>query len=173
MKTKDLTRIALMTAVLCILAPISLPLPASSVALTMATFAVYLMAYILNPRQALASVGIYLFLGAVGLPVFSGYMAGISRFAAPSGGYLIGYLFLAGISSFFVHHFSRPVMQVLGMILATMIMYCIGTFWLAYTTGISFLSALPAGMFVFLPLDMVKILCSAYIGRKLQKHIKK
>lgn len=79
MKTKDLTRTALMTAVLCILAPISIPVPVSSVALTLATFALYLMAHILNPKQTLAAVGIYLLLGAVGLPVFSGYMAGISR----------------------------------------------------------------------------------------------
>ena len=52
MKTNDLTRIALMTAVLCVLAPISIPVPVSPVALTLATFALYLMAYILNPRQA-------------------------------------------------------------------------------------------------------------------------
>ena len=54
---------------------------------------------------------IYLLLGAVGLPVFSGYMAGISRFAAPGGGYLIGYLFLAGISSWFVQKYSAVSMQ--------------------------------------------------------------
>ena len=173
MKTKDLTYIALMAAVLSILAPISIPIPVSSVALTMATFALYLMAYILRPKQALASVGIYLFLGAVGLPVFSGYLAGVSRFAAPGGGYLFGYLFLAGISSFFVHRFSRTAMQILGMFLATLVMYAFGTFWLAYSTGISFLAALPAGALVFLPLDMAKISLSFYIGKKIQKNIKK
>lgn len=173
MKTKDLTTIALTAAVLCILAPISIPIPVSSVALTLATFAIYLMAYILKPKQALAAVGIYLFLGAVGLPVFSGYLSGISRFAAPGGGYLIGYLFLAGISAWSVHRFSKPMMQLLGMFLATLVMYAIGTFWLAYTTGIPFLSALPAGALVFLPLDIVKISLSFYIGRKIQLHIKK
>lgn len=172
MKTKDLTRTALMTAVLCILAPISIPVPVSSIALTLATFALYLMAHILNPKQTLAAVGIYLLLGAVGLPVFSGYMAGISRFAAPGGGYLIGYLFLSGISGWFIHEHSNVPMQVLGMFLGTLVMYCIGTFWLAYTTGISFLSALPAGMFVFLPLDILKILLASYIGRKMQRQIK-
>ena len=173
MKTKDLTRMALMTAVLCILAPISLPLPAVSVALTLATFVIYLMAYILTPKQALASVSIYLLLGAVGLPVFSGYMAGISRFASPGGGYLIGYLFLAGISSFFIHRFPGTAMQVGGMFTGTIVMYCIGTFWLAYTTGTTFSAALPAGMLIFLPPDMVKILLASYIGRKIQLHIKK
>ena len=172
MKTKDLTRTALMTAVLCILAPISIPVPVSSVALTLATFALYLMAHILNPKQTLAAVGIYLLLGAVGLPVFSGYMAGISRFAAPGGGYLIGYFFLTGISSWFVQKYSAVSMQILGMFLGTLVMYLLGTFWLAYTTGISFPAALPAGMLIFLPLDIVKIFLASYIGRKLQNHIK-
>lgn len=173
MKTKDLTYISLMTAVLCILAPISIPLPGSSVALTMATFTLYLMVYILSPRQALAAVGLYLMLGAAGLPVFSGYMAGISRFAAPGGGYLIGYLFLVGISGWFVQKYSAVSIQVIGMFLGTLVMYCLGTFWLAASTGISFLSALPAGMLIFLPLDTLKIIFASYIGRKIQLHIKK
>lgn len=172
MKTKDLTYIALMAAVLCILAPISIPVPVSSVALTLATFAIYLMAYILKPKQALAAVGIYLFLGAAGLPIFSGYLSGISPFVAPGGGYLIGYLFLAAISSVSIHRFISPILQISGMLLATAVMYGIGTFWLAYSTGISFLTALPAGTLVFLPLDIIKIILSSYIGRKLQLHLK-
>ena len=172
MKTTTMTRIALMAAVLCILAPISIPVPISSVALTLATFVLYLMAYILKPRQALTVVGIYLLLGAVGLPVFSGYMAGISRFAAPGGGYLIGYLFLAGISSWFIQKYSAVSIQVIGMFLGTLVMYTLGTLWMANTTGISFLSALPAGMLVFLPLDILKIILASYIGRKIRLYIK-
>ena len=170
MKTKDLTRIALMTAILCILAPISIPV--STVALTLATFALYLMAYILKPKQALAAVGLYLLLGAAGLPVFSGYMAGISRFAAPGGGYLIGYLFLVGISGWFIRKYSSIPLQIFGSLLGTAVMYAIGTFWLAFSTGISFCAALPAGALIFLPFDLLKILLVSYIGRKIQEHIK-
>ena len=173
MSTNDLTRIALMTAVLCILAPVSLPLPISSVALSLATFALYLMAYILKPGQALAALLLYLLLGAIGLPVFSGYMAGISRFAAPGGGYLLGYLFLVAISGWFVHRFSALPLQLFGMFLGTFVMYLLGTFWMAYVTGIAFLAALPAGMLVFLPLDILKIIFASYIGRKIKLHITK
>ncbi|MBQ3567305.1 MAG: biotin transporter BioY [Anaerotignum sp.] len=70
MKTNDLTRTALMAAVLCILAPISIPVPVSSVSLTLATFALYLMAYILKPKQALAAVGLYLLLWLSVCPFF-------------------------------------------------------------------------------------------------------
>lgn len=173
MSTNDLTRIALMTAVLCILAPVSLPLPISSVALSLATFALYLMAYILKPGQALAAVLLYLLLGTIGLPVFSGYMAGISRFAAPGGGYLIGYLFLTSIGGWFVYRFSALPLQLFGMFLGTFVMYLLGTFWMAYVTGIAFLAALPAGMLVFLPLDILKIIFASYIGRKIKLHITK
>ena len=173
MKTTDLTSIALMTAVLCILAPISIPVPVSSVAVSLATFAIYMMAYILNPRQSLAAVGLYLLSGAAGLPVFSGYMAGISRFAAPGGGYLLGYLLLAGISSLFIHRSTKTSVQITGMLLGTVAMYGIGTCWLAFSTGSSFLAALPAGMLTFLPFDLIKIILASYIGRKLQLHIKK
>ena len=99
-KTRTLTMTALMTAVICIFAPISIPIPISPVALTLGTFAMYLTAYVLPLRQALAAIGLYLLLGAAGLPVFSGYTAGLSRFAAPGGGYLIGFLFLTGITTF-------------------------------------------------------------------------
>ena len=170
MKTKDLTHIALMTAVLCILAPISIPL--GSVSLTLATFALYLMVYILSPKQALAAVGSYLLLGAAGLPVFAGYMAGISRFAAPGGGYLIGYLFLVVVSGWFVQKHASIFLQIVGLLLGTLVMYAIGTFWLAFSTGISFLTALPAGMFLFLPFDALKLILAVTIGRKLQTHIK-
>lgn len=172
MKTNDLTRIALMAAVLCILAPVSIPIPVSSIALTLATLVLYFMAYLLKPQQAIAAVGLYLLLGAIGLPVFSGYMAGISRFAAPGGGYLVGYLFLAGISSVFVHRFPQPPLQIGGMFLATCVTYVVGTFWLATVTNAPFLAALPAGALVFLPLDAVKIFFACWLGRKLQKHIK-
>ncbi len=171
MDTQNITRTALMTALLCILAPISLPI--GTVAVTLATFAIYLMVYVLSPRQAVTAVGIYLCLGAAGLPVFSGYMGGISRFAAPGGGYLLGYLCLAIIGGIFVQRFSRPSLQILGLLLGTLVMYTLGAFWLAYSTGIPPLSALPMGMLVFLPLDTLKICFASYLGRKIQMHIKK
>ena len=172
MKTTELTRIALMTAVLCILAPISIPVPFSSVALSLATFAIYLMAYILKPKQALFSVGLYLLLGAAGLPVFAGYLGGISRFASPNGGYLIGYLLLAGGSSWAVHRFPNIILQLSGMLLSTLLMYGTGTLWFAFGTKTPFFFSLLASAMVFLPADIIKMLFAVYIGRKIQHHIK-
>ena len=93
-KTKDLTLTAMMAAVICVLAPISIPIPVSSMPLSLGTFALYLTAYVLKPKMAFAATALYLLMGAVGLPVFAGYSAGFSRFAGAGGGYLTGYLFL-------------------------------------------------------------------------------
>ena len=155
-KTRTLTMTALMTAVICIFAPISIPIPISPVALTLGTFAMYLTAYVLPLRQALAAIGLYLLLGAAGLPVFSGYTAGLSRFAAPGGGYLIGFLFLTGISSLFVSRFPRNIL---------------GTAWMAYLTNTTFLQSLPMGALVFLPLDIVKIIIACLLGNRIRAYL--
>lgn len=172
MKTKELTKIGLMTAIICILAPISIPIPASPVALTLCTFALYLSAYILSPKHAISATALYLLIGAVGIPVFSGYTSGLAKFAGPGGGYLIGYIFLVAISAFFVRKYpNTPIMQMIGAFLGTIVTYTIGTFWLAKVTNADFIATLPFGALVFLPLDVVKIIISCILGRKIQRYL--
>lgn len=172
MKTKELTKIALMTAIICVLAPISIPIPVSPVALTLCTFALYLSVYILTPKQAIAATGLYLLLGSIGVPVFSGYTAGFAKFAGPGGGYLIGYVFLVGISAYFVRKYTNfPIIQMLGTLLATFITYSIGTFWMAKITNAGFFTTLPVGAFIFLPLDAIKIVLACVVGRKIQRYL--
>ena len=132
----------------------------------------YLTAYVLPPRQALAAIGLYLLLGAAGLPVFSGYTAGLSRFAAPGGGYLIGFLFLTGISSLFVSRFPKNIpAQIGGLFLATIVNYILGTAWMAYLTNTTFLQSLPMGALVFLPLDIVKIIIACLLGNRIRAYL--
>ena len=76
-KTKKITMIGLMTAVTCILGPLSLPLPFSPVPITLTNFAVFLSIYILGMKYGTISLLIYLALGTIGLPVFSSYSGGI------------------------------------------------------------------------------------------------
>ena len=95
--------IALMTAVLCILAPISIPVFISPVPISLGVLAIYLTAYVLSPLDATISVIIFILLGTFGLPVFSGYSGGLSKLVGPTGGYIIGFLFTVYISSLFIH----------------------------------------------------------------------
>ena len=130
--TAQMTVAALMTAVMCILGPMALPLPVSPVPISLTNLVLYFMIYILGTKLSLISLGIYLLLGAVGLPVFSGFAGGLGKLAGPTGGYLLGFVFMTIISGFAVERFpGRPVICGAGMILGTAVCYLFGTVWLA------------------------------------------
>ena len=84
---------ALMTAVTCILAPLSIPIGPVPISLT--NFAIYLSLYLLDWKKGTVSYILYLLLGLVGLPVFSGFTGGIGKLAGPTGGYIIGFIPMA------------------------------------------------------------------------------
>ncbi len=88
----------LLTAVLCILSPIAIPI--GPIPITLGVFAVMLCGVMLDWKQAGAAVLAYLCLGAIGLPVFSGGGSGIGTFAGPTGGYLWSFLPMAVLIAF-------------------------------------------------------------------------
>ena len=109
--------IALMAAVLCILSPVSIPIFISPVPVSLGVLAVYLTAYVLTPIDALISVIIFILLGALGLPVFSGYSGGLGKLLGPTGGYIIGFIFTVYISSMIIHLKKGILYDVIGMVL--------------------------------------------------------
>ena len=98
MSTRQMTFIALMTAVTCILGPLSIPLPFSPVPISFTNLAIYLSLYVLGLNGATISYLVYLLIGMVGVPVFSGFSGGFGKLAGPTGGYLIGFIFLTLIA---------------------------------------------------------------------------
>ena len=97
-KTKELTLIGLMAALTCIAGPLSLPLPFSPVPISLTNLAIYFSVYILGMKRGTISYLVYLLLGLVGLPVFSAFTSGPAKLFGPTGGYLIGFIFIALIS---------------------------------------------------------------------------
>jgi len=168
--TKDMAETAVMAALLCVLGPFSIPL--GPVPLSLATLGVMLSVYILGTGKGTIACLIYLVMGAIGLPVFSGFSGGFAKIAGPTGGYLIGYIFLALIAGCFIQRFNDKIwMQFLGMCLGTAVLYAIGTVWLARVTGMSFSEALAAGVIPFVAGDLVKIVVSIFLGRAVKKRL--
>ena len=162
-KTYLLVCAALMAAVLCILAPLSLPI--GPVPISLATLVVYLMTYVLGSRMATVSCLVYLLIGLAGLPVFSGFSGGPSKLFGPTGGYLIGYLFAAFIGGLFIEKFPRRIpLHILGLVLGTAALYFVGTCWLAFQLQLSASAALAAGVLPFLLGDALKIAVTVLIG---------
>lgn len=169
-KTMSITIIALMTAILCILSPISIPI--STVPISMGTFAVYLCAAILGPKNGVICVLIYILLGAVGLPVYAGGAAGVGIIAGPTGGYLIGFLLIAFFTGWFSYHFTKKlVMLFLGMIIGTLLCYLIGTAWLGFSLHLGVWEALMAGVMPFIPADILKMIACAAISIPIKKQL--
>ena len=173
-KTKKITMIGLMTAVTCILGPLSLPLPFSPVPITLPNFAVFLSIYILGMKYGTISLLIYLALGTIGLPVFSSFSGGLGKLAGPTGGYLFGFIFLALIHGFFMLRFHKKTFaSIIGMTLGMIACYLFGTIWLALHMSLTFKAALMIGVIPYLPGDAVKIALAAIIGPKLSSAIQK
>lgn len=161
----QLAMTGLMAAVLCILGPVSLPLPFSPVPISLGTLAVYLAAVILGGRLGTASCALYLLLGLAGLPVFSGYAGGAAKLLGPTGGYLTGYLFLAMTAGAFSGKGGKGwLYSMAGMALGTLILYAFGTLWLAWSAGMSFYQALWAGVLPFIPGDLLKMGAALLLG---------
>ncbi len=94
--TQELTMIGMLTAVLSVLSILQIPMP-SGVPLTLQTFAVALCGYVLGCRKGMFCIVLYLLTGFIGLPVFTGMTAGIGKLFGFTGGFLYGFLVLAGL----------------------------------------------------------------------------
>ena len=176
MKNKKLTTYqmavtALMAAVLCVLGPLSVPIGAIPISLS--NFVICLAAWLLGARFGTLSVAIYLAIGLVGVPVFSGYGAGIAKLAGPTGGYLVGYLLMAFIGGLFIEKSKgQPVVSAVGLILGDAACYVLGTIWFMILTGADLVSALGWCVLPYLPGDAVKIVLAAVLTMQLDKRLK-
>lgn len=175
-KTMQMAEIALMSAMLCVVAPFSIPVPVSPVPLSLATFAVYLTAALLGPRKGTISVLVYLLLGMVGLPVFSGFSGGIGKLLGPTGGYAIGYIPCAVVIGWMIErHRQQLVWNAIAMVLGTLVCYCFGTIWfLVIMDGIyTFTQVLLVCVVPYLLFDAVKIFMAAAIAVPIRKIVRR
>ncbi len=166
----QLAVIGVMTAVTCILAPMSLPIGPVPISLT--NLAIYFALYVLGTTKGTISYLVYLLLGLVGLPVFSGFTSGPGKLFGPTGGYLIGFIPMAIIAGLVIDKwFTKKLACLLGMIAGTVVCYAFGTAWLAYQAGMDFQAALMAGVIPFLPGDLIKIVLAMLIGPQLRRQL--
>lgn len=157
-----------MTAIICIIAPFSVPIPMSPVPLSLTNFMIFITVYVLGIRSAAFCVILYLILGAVGLPVFSSFSGGLGKLAGPTGGYLIGFIFLALIQGLLSDFFGKYICRYHGDDPRNDCMLYLRTAWLAWQLEQSFTASLAIGVLPYLPGDAAKIIAAAIAGPKLR-----
>ena len=173
-KAQTLTYVALSTAITCIIGPLSIVIPISPVPISLTILAIYISVYAIGLKRGLASLFLYFLIGFVGLPVFSNFKGGFQVLIGPTGGYIIGFIFVVICTGIFIERFeSKVYMHVIGMILGTILCYIVGTTWLAYQGNMTFLEALFAGVIPFIWADAIKIIIAAIVGPKLRRALKK
>lgn len=161
-----MTAIGIFAAFMCIAAPWTVPV--GPIPITLATFAVYLASSVLGWKRGGTAVAIYLLLGFIGLPVFSGFAGGVQRLVGATGGYLMGYIPMAVMTGAFVDKFKRAWAFPVGMILGTAVLYTFGTAWYCVLTGVELIPAIMGCVVPFLLGDGIKIAAAAALGVKLR-----
>ncbi len=124
---KELTRIGIIVAVLCVCSWISIPLV---VPITLQTLAVFLAVGLLGRRDGTIAILVYLLLGAAGLPVFSGMRGGAGMLLGPTGGYLVGFVATGLVSGSILRRFGmKKSVMAAAFLLGLVVCYAFGTVW--------------------------------------------
>lgn len=168
--TQQMALVAIMTALTCILAPFSLPIGPVPISLT--NLVIYFSLYLLGWKLGTLSYVIYLLIGLVGVPVFSGFSAGPAKLFGPTGGYLIGFIPMAIIAGIVIDKYTEKwLLCLLAMIIGTIVCYALGTTWLAYEAKMDMMAALWAGVIPFIPGDLVKMALAILIAPKIRAQV--
>ena len=158
-RTREMTAAALVTSLLVVSAWVTIPL--GSVPVTLQVFVVVLASLLLRPGWAAAALGVYLLLGAAGLPVFSSGTGGFGVLAGPTGGYLIGFLVAAPVGAGFRLALrragtARGIADTVAVVADIAIIYLLGWMQLSLVTNMGPAPAFIAGVAPFLVPDAIK-----------------
>lgn len=169
-RIQTLTKIAVCITLLIVSSYIVIPLPFSPVVITAQTLVVNVIALVLPPKQAFSAMGVYLFAGLIGLPVFSGGVSGPSKFLGPTGGFLIGFLaavvvisLLKGKQSSFWRYLlvtvcvGLPIIDLFGVLLMCIV------------HQMTIPAALMAAVVPFLPGDILKAVVACLLAVALNR----
>lgn len=161
---------AIITALICVVSPIVLPIGAIPISLS--TFMIYLTGMLLGAKYGSLAVFVYILIGMTGIPVFSGFSGGMQKIAGATGGYIVGYLpcvACVGLAS----GYKRRWILALGMAIGTAVLYGTGTAWFMFQSQTSLSIALTTCVLPFLPLDIAKGIAAYTVSNGIQRVLPK
>lgn len=172
MTIKKMILIAMMTCLIAVCSWINIPF---AVPFTMQTFAVFCALLLLGGRCGFLAIFLYIFMGCIGIPVFSGFKGGIGHILGPTGGYIVGFVFIALFYCLFEGLIIKyPKIKVVVLIIGLIICYVIGTLWFGIiyeTSGIkySIIKILSMCVFPYIIPDLLKLGLALFVCRKMDK----
>ena len=168
----NMTSCALMAALMCVLCPVSVPI--GPIPISLSILVILLTVYVLGTWRALVSYTVYLLLGAVGMPVFSGFQGGLAKLAGPTGGYLAGFWLMILVAGIIMEKGKRNLLvTILGMLVGVAIDYAVGTAWFVFQTESTVVHALDVCVYPFIPFDVAKIVIAVLLGSVVNKGLQR
>lgn len=155
MNTKAMVLIGMFTAVLAVLAQISIPMP-SGVPITLQTFAVALIGYVLGCKRGITSTLIYVLLGTVGVPVFSNFRGGPGVLFDKTGGFIWGFFFLAAFCGIAAAKQNKVIMTTLPLA-GLLVCHLFGIVQFVILTGMGFMAAAALVSIPYLLKDIISV----------------
>ncbi len=175
LKVIDIVYIGISAALIAVCSWISIPL---TVPISLQTMGICLVAGIFGMKKGTAATLVYILLGAIGVPVFSGFTGGMSIILGSTGGYIIGFIFTALIVGFVSDKYKgKMIPLVLSMVAGILVCYAFGTAWFAlvYAKGgnsVTLSAILGWCVIPFLLPDAVKIALAALLTNRLRRFVK-
>lgn len=180
MKTRDITQIALMTALIIALAFVpAIPVSVIPVPIVLQNFGIMLAGLLLGGKKGTISVAILMLMVAIGLPVLTGGRGGAIIFIGSTGGYLVSWLIMPSLMALvnqllgkFVSRKSFTNLLITSIIVSIIITYIIAIVWISVQSHITLSQSFFANM-IFVPGDIVKAVIAAFIAKRLLPIINK
>ena len=148
------------------------------VSFSLQIFAVFLICGCFSPSISLSAILLYILIGLIGVPVFSGFSSGASAIMGASGGFIIAFIFASPIISIPQKRFSKsPAIYIFTMVISLIVCYVCACIWYAfvfcYPSRCSLLAAMSVCVFPFVIFDILKILLASIVRKKLKPFIDK
>lgn len=169
-KVSDLVYMAMFVALLAVCSWICIPM---TVPVTLQTFAMFTAVAVLGMKRGVLAVLAYIILGAVGVPVFSGFRGGFGMILGATGGFLLGFVPAALVSGLIMKVFGKKTWIMAGaMIAGLLVCYTFGTVWFlcVYATtqsAVGVMTALTWCVFPFVIPDLCKIALAVILGKRM------
>ncbi|NLZ45578.1 MAG: biotin transporter BioY [Clostridiales bacterium] len=171
-KTLELALCGLFAALMAICSWIQIP---TTVPFTLQTFGVFVAIGLLGGKLGTISIAVYIALGAIGVPVFSGFGGGMGVILGSTGGYIIGFIGSALVMWLILHFFGKSTFVLaISMVMGLLVCYAFGTAWfmVIYTRDVGAVGlATVLGWCVtpFIIPDLIKIACALLITNRVKK----
>ena len=169
MSNRQVARCGVCIALLAVSAWITVPL--GPVPFTMQTFVLALLPQVMRTRDALFTVVVYLLLGAVGVPMFSGFQAGLGVLLGPTGGYLMGFAAGMPVAGTIAHTNALPrrARGAAGGVALLAVSYALGTIQLMNVYALDAPAALAVAVVPFVVPDVAKVVASVGVAERVNR----